>query len=83
MNPRDLLLWTSGLALLEAGTPERLTDDMREVLVHFGGDAIMHRCERPPLATKSIGTLQTKRGDPPWTYHQLVDYVADYYRRSA
>lgn len=80
MNARDLALWTKGVALVEAGTPELLSDDMREVLLSYGGDAIMQRGARPVTSTKSIGALRTKSSDRPITYQEMLDKLA---RRSS
>jgi hypothetical protein len=48
MNPSDQVRWNQGLAKLEAGQVDALTDAEREVLCYFGGDAMAARLVRKP-----------------------------------
>ena len=47
MNSQDLQLWTAGLAKVEAGAVDKLTDAEREVLIFYAGVSILERSQRP------------------------------------
>lgn len=60
MNTRDLDLWTKAIEKIDAGTPELLSDDEREVLEFFGGAAIVRAPGRPPVKSHPLDVIARK-----------------------